>query len=80
MKARKLKLERIIERLKDVERTSTMGDACFDPRGRSLPMEYPTKSDEVTPFIKEATSLWRASWITEPLQDIIKQLEFEMNR
>ena len=80
MKARKLKLERIIERLKDVERTSTMNNANFNPLGSCAPMKYPTKSKEVTPFIKKATSRWRASWITEPLQDIIKQLEFEMNR
>ncbi len=79
MKARKLKLERIIERLKDIERDSTMGNANFDPMG-SASMKYPIKNKEVTPFIKEATRIWRASWIIEPLQDIIKQLEFEMNR
>ena len=79
MKARKLKLERIINGLKDVERTSTMKNANFNPHG-CMPMKYPTKSTEVTPFIKKATRLWRATWITDPLQDIIKRLEFEMNR
>jgi len=30
--------------------------------------------------IKETTRIWRESWITNPLEDIIKKLEFEMNR
>ncbi len=78
MKARKLKLERIIEQLKCIERTSTMKDENFEML--SADIKYPTTSKEVTPFIEEVTSRWRASWITGPLQDIIKKLEFEMNR
>ena len=78
MAARKRKLERIIDRLKEVERSSTMKNANFDLLSRDA--KYPTTSKEVTPFIKKVTKLWRYSWLTDPLKDIIKELEFEMNR
>ncbi len=78
MKARKLKLEKIIDELKEVYRVSTMETADFT--GSIVDAKYPKNQLEVTPFIKESTDLWRQTWITNPLQDIIKRLKFEMNR
>lgn len=52
--------EIIINQLKDVLRISRMEHCDFGP-----------KTDE----IKEATRLWRASWITEPLERMIKLME-----
>ena len=38
------------------------------------------KTADFPDSLKETTRIWRESWITEPLQDIIKKLEHEMNR
>jgi hypothetical protein len=64
---RKLKVERIIRELKEVRDTSTMNS-------------FNTGNEELTKTVKDATRLWRATWLVEPLTRLIKDIESEMMR
>ena len=77
--ARKLKLERIIDRLKEVQFDSTMKTATFESRC-NCKLELPRTHKEVTPFIVERTEVWRETWVTLPLLGIIDDLSTEMTR
>ncbi len=79
MRARKLVIERLVTRLKEVKRDSTMKTANFVPF-LTEKTTYPKTGEEIDRLIKERTELWRRSWLTDPLTEIIKDLEYEMNR
>jgi hypothetical protein len=78
-RARKLKLERIIDRLKEVQADSTMKTATFES-GYKCKLALPKTNKDVTPFIVERTMIWRETWVTQPLLDIIGDLVIEMTR
>ncbi len=76
----KKELTRIIQRLQEVRRLSTMdrmsvNDICATG---SSPATFedgrPVLESNVSDFIRERLRLYNASWITEPLEDIIKQM------
>ena len=76
---RKLKMERIISHLKEVLRSSKMESADFT--GISFgESELPKKTQDVTDFIKKTTRLYRMSWIIDPLERIIEEIENEIVR
>lgn len=54
--------------LEEVRRVATMERACFrDP--------YKPGADDPTPEIREATRLWRQSWILDPLDEAMERIE-----
>ena len=69
---RKLKVERIVDRLKEVLEASTMERADFDGCG--------DKEKTKTSFIKERTRLYRQSWLIQPLEKAISDLQEELKR
>jgi len=79
---RKLKMEKILSKLREIQRISTMKTSdfsyhfCIDYEE----FGFPTKEKEVNKFIKGRTKLWRNSWIVDPLKEIIKEIENEINR
>lgn len=68
------RLEKIISRLREVKRTSTMEDADFNSFNYEK-VDFPQANNEITGFIRKRTELWRRSWITEPLNEVIEILE-----
>lgn len=58
--------ERVLSKLREALRAAQMNDANFD--GIS-------NSSRETQFIRERTRLYRESWIIEPLQQAIAELE-----
>jgi hypothetical protein len=41
---------------------------------------FAPENDKFTEIIREATRLWRDSWILGPLDEVIETLEKELNR
>jgi hypothetical protein len=60
----KLRAEKIISNLEDIRHTATMKNAAFGFNDK-----------ELTNLIREKTSLWRYSWIIEPLDNLIAELK-----
>lgn len=60
----------LIHRLKEIRNISTMKTASFHIGEQPFPF-----GAECTELVREATRLWRESWITYPLDEIIKELE-----
>jgi len=60
----------ILTKLQEIRRASRMERADFS----GMYYELPKSSGEVTAFVKETTRLYRTSWITEPLNGIINEL------
>lgn len=64
----------ILRKLREVRKTATMESASF-----YLPKEkedwLKMGNDADTEKIREATRLWRQSWILHPLNEVIKDLE-----
>jgi hypothetical protein len=68
-------------RLREIARTSKMDQAAFDsleyrwgggdPVGR-LPL---TDENKVNDFIRARTRIWRNTWITEALLDLVEEME-----
>lgn len=70
----KKELNKIISVLQDVRDTSTMTHCRFnksDDFGNSTISE---DDEKYTEEIKKATRIWRESWITNPLTEIIEKL------
>ncbi len=80
-------LHEIVKQLRDIRDISTMDRASFD--GMWEPVFIAVKDrvvcnsrgagsgdkPNVTDFIKEKTDLWRRSWLTGPLDEVIAELE-----
>ncbi len=66
---RKLKVEIIIDKLKQIQRDSTFEHAGFSGN-----------DDEEDSSIKEKTKLFRHTWIIKPLGIIIEELGRELKR
>ncbi len=75
---RKTQVSRIITELKEIRRASTMDTVDFG--GRTHGAGFPKNNSQITNFIKKVTGLWRYTWITDPLDRAIDQLEHELNR
>lgn len=60
----KKRLNRLIDKLKELRRISTMETANFD-----------IFNPQTTIFIKETTRLYRESWLIEPLDRLIEEFE-----
>ena len=58
----------LLKQLKEIRRISTMETASFGD------IYSPTYKDE-TENIKRLTRLWRETWIIDPIDAIIKQIE-----
>lgn len=74
----KRKIKQVLERLSTVHQDSTMENANFEGLARRAPL--PKTRKEVTEFIRVVTELWRDSWITHPLCEIIESLAEELER
>ena len=66
-------VEHVINRLKDARQTATMETASF-----SLSEGMGNEKD--TEAIREATDLWRRSWILTPIDEAIEVLQGELYR
>ena len=69
----KKQARRIVDRLEDVLTSSTMERSDFESLHSEI--ELPKSQKEVTAFVKDRTEHYRRSWLTEPLQEIIKKLK-----
>ncbi len=65
------------EKLAEIRAIATMENAGFNLMWPDAKDPLPTTENQVTPFIRERTRLWRASWIIGPLDEIIKELDGE---
>jgi hypothetical protein len=63
---------KIIKELEEIERISTMKDSRFSS---IIAEDLPKNESEVDNFIRKRTELWRNTWITNPLSEIIKELK-----
>ncbi|KKN71929.1 hypothetical protein LCGC14_0415750 [marine sediment metagenome] len=79
MTIRKRQVNRIVDELKEIRRISTMDSADFS-NSTDKPMDLPKERKGVTAYVKRLTRLWRWTWLTEPLDRAIDQLEHELNR
>lgn len=75
----KKQLRRIIERLQEARRASTMERMSVDNFGTGKTLATfedgsPVLDNEVSDFIRERTRLYRETWVTSPLEDIIEEL------
>ncbi|MCK5016034.1 MAG: hypothetical protein KAS32_03090 [Candidatus Peribacteraceae bacterium] len=82
---RATQVSRIVEHLEEVRRVSTMKTADFSGEGigegiDARPMDLPKDRKGVTAYIKRVTRLWRYTWITDPLEEVIEQLKHELER
>lgn len=70
----KKKVKNILRRLENIRRTATMENASFYLNKENKDwLKMGNEAD--TNKIKEATHLWRSSWIILPLDEVIKELE-----
>lgn len=58
--------ERIYEALRTIRKDATMEGMSLDPGTRGSP---------ITKLVREKTQLWRNSWLVEPLDNIIAQIQ-----
>jgi hypothetical protein len=79
-------MRHVTRRLREIARHSKMDNACFSglsaydrdedegvpPGSGALPL---TDEAKVNAFIRSRTSLWRNSWITGALMDLIEEME-----
>ena len=60
----------IIYKLRGIRQVSKMENCHFRP-----PYQSQEKGEELTKTIVETTKLWRESWITGPLDEVIGEFE-----
>lgn len=70
----KKKAKIILRKLREVRKTATMESASFYLQKE--PGDWLKMGNETdTELIREATKLWRQSWILHPLREVIEELE-----
>ena len=65
-----MKLKKMLNDLKEIRAIATMQTARFHVGEEPFPF-----GAECTELVREATRIWRESWIIGPLDEIIKELE-----
>ena len=80
----KKKLVRLIARLDAIREKSTMKTVSFDNLGHAKDSTVyvglePVNNGNVTVMIQERTKLWRRSYITDPLAEMIAELKRELD-
>ncbi len=69
----------ILDIIKEVRRISKMEHASFhDPDAKEMSKEW-WNTEPYTKGVREATRLWRDSWIIGPLDEVIEILEKEIS-
>ena len=65
-----MKTAQVIQQLKEIREISTMKNASFHVGDEPFPF-----GADVTDLVRQATRLWRDSWIIGPLDELITELE-----
>lgn len=69
--------KRQLRALRQIREHLEMKNCSFNRIGgvREGPQKLPTTEADVTAFIIARTRLWRTSWVTGPLDELLKELE-----
>lgn len=72
--------QKLIEDLRSIQKDASMATANFGHIQTGEAFVYPTNEAEVTAFIEQRTRIWRETWITGMLEEVIRDIENDTAR